>query len=279
MPSTISRRALFLYYFHRLPRVSNPVTFHEKINWRILKDRREILSWTCDKLAMKDYVSEVQGATSYDVRIPRTLWVGTDVRELADIELPEHWVLKPNHRANGQVFFGHRRPDIAALEKITKRWLQPVEVTRLHEWAYLKARPLLLVEELIGTPGSPPPDYKFYVFAGEVALAEVHSGRYSDHRVRWYKPDWTPLHVSFVGYQLAPVEAAPPSNFEKMLTIASELGGPFDFMRVDLYSIGSNVFFGELTPYPASGTDRFVPDSFDDELGAMWELPALGSTQ
>jgi hypothetical protein len=60
MPSSLSGRALFLYYYHRLPHVRNPVTFHEKINWRILKDRRGILAWTCDKLATKDYARKVQ---------------------------------------------------------------------------------------------------------------------------------------------------------------------------------------------------------------------------
>jgi hypothetical protein len=275
MPSNISRRMLFLYYYHRWPRVGNPVTFHEKINWRILKDRREILSWTCDKLAMKDYASKVQGTSSLDLRVPRTLWMGTDVRELANVEFPKHWVFKPNHRANGQVFFGHGQPDITALEEISRPWLRPTEATRMHEWAYLKARPLLLVEDFLGVPGVPPSDYKFYVFAGEVAGVEVHAGRYHDHRIRWYSPDWSPLDVTFVNYELGPAEATPPSNFKEMLEIASELGRPFDFMRVDLYNVDGDIFFGELTPYPASGIDRFVPDSFDDELGAKWKLPVL----
>jgi hypothetical protein len=126
---------IFLLVYHRLPRVRNPITFHEKINWRILKDRREILAWTCDKLAMKDYVSEAQGAKARGVRIPRTLWVGTDVRELANVKLPERWVLKPNHRSGAQIFFGHGQPEIATLERITQSWLRPFEESRLHEWA------------------------------------------------------------------------------------------------------------------------------------------------
>jgi TupA-like ATPgrasp len=273
MPSNLSRRALFFYHHHRFPRVGSPVTFNEKINWRILKDRREILAWTCDKLAMKDYVSKAQDSAAHDVRVPRTWWTGTDVSELANIELPEHWVLKPNHRSGGQVFFGHGRPDLTAMESTAKTWLRSVEGIELHEWAYTKARPLLLVEDLLGMPGSPPSDYKFYVFAGEVAAVEVHSDRFIGHRLRWYLPDWTPLAVSVGGYQPATEEIAPPANFEKMVAIAGELGRPFDFMRVDLYSVDGEVFFGELSPYPGSGIDPFVPNSFDDELGAKWELP------
>jgi len=272
LPSNLSRRALFFYCHGRFPRVKNPITFNEKVNWRILKDRREILTWTCDKLAMKDYVSNVYGATTHGMRIPRTLWSGIDVRELENVDLPEHWVLKPNHRS-GRIFFGHGKPDISVLQEIAESWLRSAEGLDLHEWAYLKARPLLLAEELLGAPDSPPSDYKFYIFGGEVAAVEVHADRFTNHRLRWYLPDWTPLEVTYGNCQLLPAEPTPPGNFKGMITIAGELGRSFDFMRVDLYSVDGDVFFGELTPYPASGLEQFDPASFDSELGAKWELP------
>jgi hypothetical protein len=223
---------------------------------------------------MKDYVGNIQDAMTHDVRIPRTLWSGTDVTELENINLPEHWVLKPNHRS-GLVFFGHGQPDISVLQKVVQSWLRPVEGADLHEWAYLKSRPLLLAEEFLGATGSPPSDYKFYVFAGKVAAIEVHTDRFANHRLRWYLPDWTPLEVTYGSFQLSPAEPTPPGNFEKMIAIASDLGRSFDFIRVDLYSVDGEVFFGELTPYPASGLERFVPASFDNELGTKWELPTL----
>jgi hypothetical protein len=274
MPSNLSRRAVFFYHHRRFPRVRNPITFTEKVNWRILNDRREIITWTCDKLAMKEYASNVQGASVHGLRIPRTLWSGTNVRELENVALPENWVLKPNHRS-GLVFFGHGQPDTPVLQQMTQSWLRSAEGVDLHEWAYLKARPMLLAEELLGRPGSPPPDYKFYVFAGEVAAVEVHADRYGDHRVRYYLPDWTPLDVSVGNFPPLPAETMPPNNLEKMVAIAGEIGRSFDFMRVDLYSVDDETFFGELTPYPGSGINPFVPNSFDDELGAKWKLPAL----
>jgi TupA-like ATPgrasp len=273
LPSGPSRRALFFYAHGRFPRVRNPITFNEKVNWRIMKDRREILTWTCDKLALKDYASNVQVATGHDLRAPNTLWSGTDVKELESVVLPDRWVLKPNHRS-GQVFFGHGRPEVVALQKTVRGWFRPAEAKKLHEWAYLKARPLLLAEEMLGVSGSPPSDYKFYVFEGEVAVIEVHADRYDDHRVRYYLPDWSPLEV---GVGITPLAAvtAPPDNLEKMVEIAGELGRPFDFMRVDLYNVNGECFFGELSPYPGSGIEPFHPTSFDDELGAKWKLPVL----
>jgi hypothetical protein len=274
LPSGLSRRAIFFYHHRRLPRVRNPVTFNEKVNWRILNDRRDILAWTCDKLAMKDYVSNVHAAVIQGMRIPQTLWSGTNVEELENVKLTDRWVLKPNHRS-GRVFFGSGQPDVAALREIVQGWLRPAEAVDLREWAYLKARPILLVEEMLGTPGSPPADYKFYVFAGEVAAIEFHTDRYVDHRIRYYLPDWTPLEVGVGIHAPSPTESAPPGNLEKMVAIASGLGRSFDFMRVDLYSVDGEVFFGEVSPYPGSGIEPFVPSSFDDELGAKWELPIM----
>lgn len=271
LPLTARRWALFVCAIHQIPDFRSPRTLNEKLNWRILNDRRPLLEWTCDKLAMKDHARNCRG-----LRIPRTLWAGTDLQELASATLPEHWVLKPNHRT-GLIYFGHGRPDIAQLSELTAKWLHPVEAEKFGEWAYSKARPMFLAEEIIGTPGSPPRDYKFLVFDGDIAVVEVDAGRYSVHQLRYYLPDWSPLEVQAGVYPLTPLEPA-PASLDRMLAAAAELGSGFDFMRIDLYNIGREVYFGEFTPYPASGLVPFFPFSFDVELGARWTLPQRPSS-
>jgi TupA-like ATPgrasp len=268
LPVRARRRALFVYFNRRLPQFRNPAAFNDKVNWRILHDRRPLLEWTCDKLAMKDRATGVHG-----LHVPRTFWTGTDLRELDSVELPEHWVFKPNHRC-GLVHFGRGRPDIARLDAIAETWLRSSLWTKFGEWAYSRARSTLLVEEMIGTPGSPPPDYKFFVFHGKVEAIQVDTDRHTAHRRRMYLPDWSPLEVISGVHELAPLEPA-PANLDRMLTIAEELGAGFDFIRVDLYHVDGRIFFGEFSPYPGSGLDRFVPPSFDRELGARWSLPGL----
>jgi hypothetical protein len=236
----------------------------------MLYDRRPILEWTCDKLAMKEYAAKVPG-----LHIPRTFWSGTDIGELEGVELPEHWMLKPNHRS-GLVHFGHGKPDMPSLRKITAKWLETYEADQLSEWAYSKSRRLILAEELLGEPGSPPSDYKFFVFAGEVAAVQVDNDRFTAHTRHIYSADWTPLGVTSAGYPLAAPEPA-PANLDKMIAIASELGRPFDFIRVDLYNIDGDIAFGEITPYVGSGLDTFDPGSFDAELGKKWTLPGLSA--
>jgi hypothetical protein len=272
LPSGLSRRALFICFNHQIPNFRNPETFNEKVNWRILNDRRELLEFSCDKLAMKEYVHALDVPR---VQVPRTIWVGDSIRQLADVKLPEHWVLKPNNRS-GLVYFGCGRPDAGSLAAITRSWSRSVQADDMHEWAYSKARATLLVEELIGKPGSPPSDYKFFVFSGKVAAVQVDVDSHSMHQRRYYRPDWTPLEVSGGNHPLAPIEAPPP-NLAEMISVAEELARPFDFMRVDLYSIDGSTVFGELTPYSGSGLDRFIPGSFDIELGSRWQLPDFES--
>jgi hypothetical protein len=275
LPGGVSRRALYVYYFHKYPNLKNPTTFTEKINWRILKDRRPLLEWTCDKLDMKDHVGKVQPALDLGLRIPRTLWSGTDLQELESVDLPENWVLKPNHRS-GHVHFGHGRPDIAALHEVSKKWYHRFEALDLHEWAYLKARPMLVVEELLGSPGKAPTDYKFYVFAGEVAEIQVDTDRYTaQHHRNFYRPDWYPMDAVFGDHEATATQPR-PVTLEAMVEIAGELGRPFDFMRVDLYSVDDQIYFGELTPYSGSGLEAIEPSHYDADLGAKWVLPELG---
>jgi TupA-like ATPgrasp len=267
LPASIERQLLFLYYNRKLPHFDRPVTFSDKVNWRILNDRRPLLEWTCDKLAMKEYASNA----GLDLRIPRTIWCGSDVGDLLTVALPEHWVLKPNHRS-GLIYFGNGQADCAELSSITATWLEAFESRTMHEWAYAMARPMFLVEELLGPPGSPPPDYKIFVFDGEPDIIEMVN-RYDGNQQRVYRPDWSPLDVLYGPQGMAPI-APPPPHLDRMLAIARRLGQPFDFIRVDLYDVAGTVVFGELTPYPCGGLERFRPAAFDLELGKKWRLPA-----
>jgi hypothetical protein len=269
LPASVERRLLFCYYNRRLPHFGRPVTFSDKVNWRILNDRRPLLEWTCDKLAMKEYARK---AGLDRLHIPLTLWSGTDIGDLRTADLPEYWVLKPNHRS-GLVYFGTGQADLRELSTVTATWLDQFESSAMHEWAYAKARPMLLVEELLGPPGSPPPDYKIFVFDGKPEIIEMVN-RYDGNQQRLYRPDWSPLNVLYGPQGMAPI-APPPTDLDLLLDIARQLGQPFDFIRVDLYDVNGSVVFGELTPYPCGGLERFRPASFDTELGEKWQLPAL----
>ncbi|WP_104523563.1 ATP-grasp fold amidoligase family protein [Blastococcus atacamensis] len=269
LPLPARRRLLYAVKHRRFPRVRDPRTYTEKINWRILHDRRDLLVRTCDKLAMKEYAAERAGDL---VRIPETYWHGVDLRELADVELPSAWVLKPT-QGTMRVIFGAGAADVPDLLRRTAGWLDEFNSEVLGEWAYSRAERQFLVEEFIGAPGSSPDDYKIFVFDGEPRLVEVHQGRFTQHVERMYTCDWEPLTVTNRS-SLAPVVDR-PETLDRMLAAAAALGAGFDFLRVDLYNVDGVVWFGETSPYPSSGLAPFSPRSFDRQLGDWWTLPAL----
>ena len=66
-----------------------------------------------------------------------------------------------------------------------------------------------------------------------------------------------------------------PENLDKMLELGKILAKDFPFVRVDFYEIGDQIYFGELTFYPASGFGAFVPAEWDLTLGSWIELPNI----
>lgn len=263
LPDGVLRR---LYYYHkhkRYPNLDNPQSFTELLQERMIRERSDDLAWTCDKLRMKAYAA----ATTDFLSVPNTYWYGVDLNELHNIELPPHWVLKPNHRSQA-VYFGTDTPDPGQLTIVTKGWLKTYERAYLGEWAYSTAQHCFLVEESLGGT-QVLNDYKFYVFGGVPRLIHVDSSRFSRYQGRrFYTPSWTALEYTSA-FPLGPIQAA-PKFLDQMLAAASDLGRQFDFMRIDLYETEDRVFFGELTPYPGGGIHPFDPTDVDYELGSYW---------
>jgi hypothetical protein len=271
LPLTARRSYLYAANHGRLPNTRAPRTFTEKVNWRILRDRREQFDVTCDKSRMKDYAQE--RSTSEGLRIPATLWLGADVQELVGLDLQGDWVLKPNHRS-GQVLFGSGpvvQSDVPDLQARTAGWLSNDQWHHLGEWAYDLAEPAILMEARIA-PGVDLSDFKFFVFNGQPKLIQVDSNRFSGHTRNLYTPGWE--HVNVRNRYPMGLIAEPPGQLSQMLRIASQLGAEWDFMRVDLYAHGQDIWFGEISPYPGGGVEPYKPRSFDIQLGHEWALPS-----
>ncbi|MGY1835790.1 ATP-grasp fold amidoligase family protein [Blastococcus sp. SYSU DS0510] len=273
LPIAAKRALLYAEAHGRLPRMRDPRTFTEKLNWRIVHDRRPLIGQLGDKLAMKEYAAR----TCPGLAVPRVLWTGTDVGGLAAAELPERWVLKPNH-GTMRVHRGVGRPDVPALRRLTADWLGEPLWPERGEWVYSQARRLLLAEEFLGRPGEVLADHKFLVFGGRVRLVQVETGRLTgSHSRRLYTREWVPVAAREPHVATGSV-TPPPATLPAMLDVAETLGAAFDFVRVDLYDVDGEVWFGELTPYPGGGLDPFDPE-LDRLLGSWWTLPARTEVQ
>ena len=266
VPLPLRRRLYFLKAHHRWPRLGHPLTFNEKVNWRILNDRSESLEWTCDKLLMKEFASKSPSG----VMVPKTLWAGTNLEELAALDFPERWILKANHRSQC-VYIGEGQPSASVLGSATEGWLDDWQAAQLGEWAYSSATPVIILEEWIGNGAHVPEDYKFFVFHGRVEMIQLDQDRFTGHQMSLYDRNWRPVEASKALWKDAG-RVSKPVNLEQMISIAESLGRQFDFMRIDLFDTDSGIYFGETTPYPGGGLSRFKPRSFDLELGRKWKL-------
>lgn len=276
LPVRTMRKALYLMMIRKPGNFTDPTTFNEKVNWRIFNDRRDRIVKACDKLWMKEMAREAfPGA---ELRIPKTYWSGTDLRDAPDLTTLPPWVLKPNASSGHALFGPGPDTDLDDLIERTRTWFTETPL-ELGEWGYSAARTQYLLEERIPTPdGQAPVDYKFFVFNGRIELIQVNRGRFAKEQTTTFlDADWRTLPVK---WRIQPVGAEDrPVELDKMMEIARILGRDWDFIRIDLYAVDGEVWFGEYTPYPGSGLLRYKPMTFDLEQGRQWQLPTLAEVQ
>lgn len=280
----------------RLWRTRRPRTFREKVRYKMLRDRRQLVVTFADKAAVRAYVAAAVG----EHYLPRVYAVVDDPAALREVDLPESYVVKPTHgsgaaivvsnradaqarlsREPGSWVYQHVRPEFAPREdiiRIARGW-----VTQLYgqgpnrEWVYGQIPRRIIVEEMLAGPdGAVPDDYKFFVFHGECAFVQVDSGRFGRRTQDFFQPDWRHLPLRG-GLPWADPEPSRPACLAEMIDIAQRLGADTDFVRVDLYAVpdgaDNRVVFGELTSFPAGGDSPFDPESFDEVFGRPWSVP------
>jgi hypothetical protein len=136
----------------RIPECRQPRNFNEKLLYRILFDRRAVLTQIADKAAVRSYVENRLGP-----QILTKLYYLTDRPDTIPFDqLPDRFVVKPTHGSNWvQIVTDKSALDRAALIEICKGWLSQnyYEITR--EWVYKNIEPRIMVEEFIddGTGG------------------------------------------------------------------------------------------------------------------------------
>lgn len=102
---------------------------------------------------------------------------------------------------------------------------------------------------------------------------KIDFGRFVEHHANYYSSDGKLLPFGEKGFEPDPNhEEVMPGNLIEMIKVAEELSKGFKFLRVDLYNVKGKIYFGELTFYPAAGMGAFVPDEWDEKLGALLKL-------
>jgi hypothetical protein len=252
-----------------LPNILFPSTFTEKLHFRKLFDRREILPRLVDKLEVRDYVAARIGPD----QLPKLYFAG-DPEHIPFGELPQSYVIKPSHGSGWiRIVADQGAANRTQIVAECKEWLRKNYFYVGYEWPYKPIPRRILVEEYLGdAAGAAPADYKFFVFDGRVALIQIDLDRFSKHTRALYDATWRRLDVRYL-YEVPKVDIHPPHALEEMKEMAVRLAAGFDFLRVDLYELPDRIVFGEITPIPEAGMARIEPYDFDRYLGRLWKQP------
>jgi len=247
--------------------LKNPVRFTEKIQWYKLYYRDPLMTKCADKYRVREYVKE-KGYE--DILIP--LYGAYERAEDIDFDkLPDKFVLKVNNGSHTNIFCDDKsKIDKDLIIKTLNNWLKKRTVKAGREWAYYNIKPMIICEKYLKKDEyNDLMDYKFFCFNGKPFCLYVISDRFVKDGIKLgiYDIDFNKLPYQISDKKGLNYDITKPKNFDRMIEIAEVLSKDFPHVRVDLYNIDGDIYFGELTFYDGSGYKGFIPDEFDFILG------------
>ena len=252
--------------------LEDPQSFNEKLQWIKLHDRQPIYSKMVDKYEAKQYVASIIG----EEHIIPTIGVYDHVEDINFDALPQQFVLKCTHDSGGIVICKDKSTfDREAAVRKLQRGLRKNYYYQNREWPYKNVKPRIIAEQYMDNDGQELNDYKVHNFNGEPKVILVCSDRYKESGLAedFYSCDWQHIDLSRPGLRHSAEVQEKPAELDKLLELAKKLSKDIPFVRTDFYIIGHQVYFGEMTFFPACGMKPFVPREWDYKLGSYLTLP------
>lgn len=257
----------------RVMDINNPVTYSEKIQWLKLYDPNPLRSMLTDKVAVRQWVSEIVG----DKYLVPCYGIYDSFDEIDFDVLPDSFVLKTNHASGWNIVVKDKATlDIRKAKKAFDRWMS-------HDYAfwaefephYSGIKPKILIEKYLEDSQGELNDYKFLCFNGKPEFVWVDYERFTNHKRNVYDMHWNIQPWSQFTYpRYEPEGGVPvPDGFDEMVDVAKALCAGFIHVRVDLYNVDGVIYFGEMTFTNGSGFEQLHPFSYEVEIGKLIELP------
>lgn len=252
------------------PNLKAPQTFCEKVQYRKLHDRNPLYGQLVDKIAVKDFIANRIGVE----HIIPTYWTGTDLSTVDWAHIPLPAVIKPNHAsALGRFLYSQSDIDALIRDNPVPGWLAIDHAAFNREWAYSQVKPQVVIEKMLSKDGGVPWDYRCFVFGGVVSHIIIDTRINNQGYSATYSSTWEPLPFFDPDYYpLCPEPLPKPEQLDLMVELASKVSEGLDFVRVDFFDTGDQLYIGELTLYPGGGFEAFDPPEYDLLIGKKWTL-------
>ena len=229
-----------------------------------------------DKYKVRNYIKERIGE---EYLIP-LLGVWDKAEDIDFDKLPNQFVLKCNHNSGLGMYICKdksklTKKQINAIRKNLAKGLKQDYYLTGREWPYKNVPRKIIAEKyMVNDENKGLTDYKFMCFNGKVNCCFVCTDRFIEDglKITFYDTNWEIMPFRR-HYPQSNEPIAKPVNYEKMVKIAEQLSKDIPFVRTDFYEINGELYFGELTFYPASGFEEFIPHTGDEILGKWIQLP------
>lgn len=229
-----------------------------------LVDKYAVKKWVADKIGEK-YVIPLYG-----------VWNSFD--DIDFDSLPDSFVLKTTHTSGGYVVCKDKSKfDKEHSREVLTKLLRDDYYSRTKEWPYKNVPRRIIAEKYMPSLGNiNSEEYKITCCNGKVKVFTVCRGvPHSDYALRhndnfdkeFNRQNW------YAFYTPSDKPVKKPALFDEMVSIAESLAEGIPHVRVDLYVIDGNVYFGEMTFFTWAGFIKFNPKSQDVVMGEWLKLP------
>lgn len=268
IPDKLYLHLRFFSIMRKFINFKNPITYSEKLQWIKLYDRNPQYTVLVDKYKSKEYVKNIIG----DGHCIPFLGIYESFDEIDFNLLPNQFVIKCSHNCGVVICKNKSIFDIKSAKKIIDKTMANNYFYYSREWPYKNVPRKVIVEKyMVDESGVELKDYKFFCFNGEPKFFFIATDRDVDTKFDFFDMDFNHLDI-IQGHPNATKPIVKPANFDEMIRIARILSKGLRHVRIDLYNVNGNIFFGEYTFFHFGGMVPFVPEKWDKTIGEYLDL-------
>lgn len=245
----ISFMISYLHNRGRFPNLKHPKNLSEIWIKKVLDGEYNAIYYLADKYAVRDYVKE-RGLEHLLTSLYKVYEKSGDI---VLSELPNSFALKANFGCGMNIICTDKTQlSEDGVRKTVDKWLAPIHYRESERHYELIPRKVICESFIDDGTGGLPADYKFLCINGKAHCILGVTGREDGHgEYLPYTTDWKPLERYFKNCPSLPHMIPKPANLDEMINVAERLAEGIDLVRVDLYSNGERIWFGEMTLTPA----------------------------
>jgi hypothetical protein len=270
----ISSDETFLKIYYRLAMgraldLKNPKTFTEKLQKLKLLNKGQNFSMLVDKFQVREIIQHKLG-TSYLIPM---LGVWDNFDAINFDSLPNQFVLKTTHDSGTVIICTDKsKLDMNEVKIRLNRALKRNYFYLSREYPYRYALTRIVAEQYMFDESQKElDDYKFFCFDGEPKFVEITSGKGKNKQRGYYDFNLNPMPFTLGNASNNPITE--DLNFiPEMEKIAKTLSAGLKHVRIDLYNINNQIFFGEYTFHHSGGLFEVKPVAWEEKIGDMIKL-------